>query len=481
MGRIVCDSLSVDFGSRELGDGGDGGERAWALWRPAPAKKGRQVLERMRLRVTSNGRQLSETRAEEVGFARFFHNPRVSVEEILATAGARTGEAAAGRHVLLIEDSSEINYQAKAGRKRGLGTVGNGTDVGLFVHPALAIDGTDGTVLGLAGATIWQRHAIKQADYQELAIEAKESYRWLKTIAQARPWLDRAALVTVIADREADIYEMLARVPDARTHLLIRANHDRALCLAEGGHGGRLFAMLSGQPEAGQDSFELPARRGRAARRVALAVRFKAVRLRQPVRGADRGDPPFVSINAIEVREIDPPAEEEAVHWRLLTTHPVATVADALRIVMLYRWRWTIEQLFRTMKSQAIDIEASFIEDAGALERLAAAALVAATTVMQLVHARDEAGQAVPAARVFTPDQLATLHALTPQLEGRTAKQKNAHPRDTLAWAAWHIARLGGWKGYRSERPPGPITFSRGLERFEAIAYGVAMAQRIPR
>lgn len=432
----------------------------------------------MRLRVTANGRQLSETRAQEIGFARFFHNPRVSAEEILATAGARTAEVAAGRHVLLIEDSSEINYQAKAGRKRGLGTVGNGTDAGLFVHPALAIDGGDGTVLGLAGATIWQRRAAKQANYQELAIEAKESYRWLKTIMLSRPQLERAELVTVIADREADIYEMLARVPDARTHVLIRANHDRALCLAEGGRrGGRLFAMLDTQPEAGRDSFELPARRGRAARQVTLAVRFMASELRQPARGADPRDPPFVRINAVEVREIDPPAGEEAVHWRLLTTHMVTTLADAVRMVALYRWRWTIEQLFRTMKSQAIDIEASFLEDAAALERLAAAALVAATTVMQLVHARDAAGRAVPAARVFAPDQLATLHALTPRLEGRTAKQQNPHPPDTLAWAAWHIARLGGWKGYRSERPPGPITFSRGLERFEAIAYGFAMAQ----
>lgn len=431
----------------------------------------------MRLRTAASLRQLSDTRAEAVGFARFFHNPRVSVEEILATAGARTGEAAAGRDVLLIEDSTEVNYQSKAGRKRGLGTVGNGTDMGLFVHPALAIDAADGTVLGLAGATIWQRHAAKQADYQNQPIEAKESYRWLTTIGVAQPRLAQAKQVTVVADREADIYEMFARVPDAHTHVLIRATHDRALSTAQGEPGGRLFTMLSAQPAVGQDVFELPARPGRTARQVRLAVRFMATQLRQPARGADPRDPRFVSINVVEVREIDPPAGEEAVHWRLLTTHPVATLADALHIVALYRWRWTIEQLFRTLKSQAIDIEASFLEDATALERLAAAALVAATTVMQLVHARGQAGRALPAARVFSPDQIATLHALTPQLQGRTAKQKNHHPRDTLAWAAWHIARLGGWNGYASERPPGPITFSRGLERFEAIAHGFAIAR----
>lgn len=425
----------------------------------------------MRLRGAVGLRVLADRRAEQVGFTRFFHNPRVTVEEILATAAAQTARAAAGRHVLLIEDTSEINYQAKAGRKRGLGRVGNGSDVGLFVHPALALDAADGTVLGLAGARIWRRRSVKRRDYQERPIETKESYRWLETIAVARPRFEQSPLVTVIADREADIFEFLVRVPDARTHVLVRAAHNRAV-----GDGGRLFAALGTQPEAGRVAFDLPAREGRPARRVQLAVRFAAMTLHQPRRGADPRDPEEVTVSAVEVREIDPDAKDP-VHWRLLTTHPVASLADATGIVELYRRRWAIEQLFRTLKSQAIDIEASLLEDGDALERLAAAALAAATMIMQLVHARGEAGWALPAARVFSPSQVAVLRALTPQLEGKTAKQKNPHRPDSLAWAAWHIARLGGWTGYASERPPGPITFSRGLQRFNAIAEGFALAQ----
>ena len=113
-----------------------------------------------------------------MGFTRFFRNENVTVEEILETAAARTNQAAAGRHVLVIQDTSEINYQAKAGRKRDLGRVGNGTDAGLFVHPALAVDAEDGSVLGLAAATIWRRTKVKDPDYQELPIEEKESHRW---------------------------------------------------------------------------------------------------------------------------------------------------------------------------------------------------------------------------------------------------------------------------------------------------------------
>ena len=99
----------------------------------------------------------------------------MTVKEILETAAARTNQTAAGRHVLVIQDTSEINYQAKVGRKRNLGRVGNGTDAGLFVHPALAVDAEDGSVLGLAAATIWRRTKVKDPDYQELPIEEKES------------------------------------------------------------------------------------------------------------------------------------------------------------------------------------------------------------------------------------------------------------------------------------------------------------------
>jgi hypothetical protein len=137
---------------------------------------------------------------------------------------------------------------------------------------------------------------------------------------------------------------------------------------------------------------------------------------------------------------------------------------------------WDIEQLFRTLKSQAIAIEQSLIADGEALERLAAAAIVVACMVMQLVNGRGEAGERHEASRLFGPAEIKTLAALIEKHQGRTEKQKNPHPRNTLAWAAWCIARLGGWNGYAKERPPGPITFARGLQRFYAINEGYQLA-----
>jgi hypothetical protein len=78
----------------------------------------------------------------------------------------------------------------------------------------------------------------------------------------------------------------------------------------------------------------------RTARRVTLAVRFCPVTLRQPRRGADRRDPPQLSLNLVEAREIDPPPGEDPIVWRLLTTHAATSLAEAAWIIDLYRRRW---------------------------------------------------------------------------------------------------------------------------------------------
>jgi hypothetical protein len=373
-----------------------------------------------------------------------------------------------GRHILAIQDTSEINYEAKRGRKRGLGTVGNGTDAGLFVHPLLMVDAETGHCLGLADVQVWRRFKKKDKNYKRQPIEAKESYRWLKGPHRASWGLSKAAMVTVIDDREGDIYEKWARLPKHGFHLLSRACRDRVVA-----SGGTLFATMAAFPEQHRFTLDLQARPGkRQGRKAHLSVRFGKVRICRPQSCSDPHAPPEIELSAIEVSEIDPPPGEEPITWRLLSTHDVKTVEQALRLIGWYRGRWHIEQLFRTMKRQGLNIEDSSIVEGDALEKLVVIALIAACRTMQLVLARASPHDTQPASHVFGDRELQVLDALQTRLQGRTEKQRNPYQRGTLAWAAWSIARLGGWTGYESDKSTGPITMRDGLERFRAIVQG---------
>jgi hypothetical protein len=375
--------------------------------------------------------------------------------------------------VLAIQDTTELNHQAHAGRVRGLGTVGNGRDVGLFLHPLLAVDAVEGTCLGLAHVHHWNRTTPAALHYRKLRIEDKESYRWLATAQAGKQCLSEAARVTIIADRESDIYEEWARLPDARTHLLTRVCRDRTLAT-----GGKLYTWLDAQPAQGTSCFDVPARPGqRSAHRATLEVRFGRIAIKRPASCTDKQAPKQIELSVVEVKELPDSVvgHETPIHWRLLTTHRVARLEDALQCVEWYRQRWHIEQLFRTLKKQGLNVEGSQVETGEGLTKLLCLAVQAAVRTMQLTLARD-AERAAQAADVFDAHEIKIVQKILPTLEGKTQKQKNPHRAGSLAQAAWVVARLGGWKGYASEAKPGPITMLRGLQRIEALCEGWKLA-----
>ena len=186
-----------------------------------------------------------------------------------------------------------------------------------------------------------------------------------------------------------------------------------------------------------------------------------------------------VAVTAVDVREVDGPSGE-AVHWRLLTTHQVEDVSQGFAVVELYRRRWVIEQVFRTLKSQGFDIERLRIDEDAPLCRLVMATLIAGVTIQQLVHARDGyQGPAPlrPLTDAFDAKDRVLLEAFCAQLEGKTARQKNPHPPGSLAYAAWVCARLGGWTGYYGK--PGPVVMLNGWLEFQAAKRAVVLLETL--
>lgn len=397
-------------------------------------------------------RRLGGGRAGEMRIGRFLHNPRVTVAGMLETAFAATASRVGGGHVLVIQDTTSVRV--------------GGDGLGLSVHPLIAAEATSGCVLGLVDAFFLDRRGGR-GRRTERDFADKDSRRWLDgAVSASRLAAAGAACVTVVEDREGDIYECFALKP-AGVEKLVRVAQDRRLS-----DGGALFDTADGFEEAGRMTVSLPAAPGRRAREAVLSLRFGAVAIPRPRnRQADAAKalPAAIDLALVDAREINPPAGEAPAHWRLFTTHGVGDVADARRIVGFYRLRWTIEQVFRTTKTRGFDMEALRQHEGGPLEKLVTATLIAAVTVMQLVADRDGT-LARPLDDAVDPADRPALEAASHSLEGKTERQKNPHPPGSLAFAAWVFARLGGWTGYYGK--PGPIVMLRGLTQFHAIKHG---------
>ncbi len=431
---------------------------------------GARLLEAMGEQPTTCLHALAKDRNEALSFGRFLDHSCVSRDEMLTTAGRFTGQRAAGRHVLAIQDTTEFNFPRHAASKRDFGRSGNDRDLGLFLHPTIAVDAAHGGMIGLVGAQVLNRTDAKVDTPKQRMIEEKESYRWLLAADEASEMLAGAASVTMVADRESDIYEQFARRPKG-VQLLTRAAHDR--CLAE---TGRLFATVAAWPERHRETIRVPEQPGREARMACLALRFGAVSLRRPTT-AGKDLAASVDLFVVDVAEVDAPPGVEMLRWRLLTTHAVTTAEQACQVVAWYRHRWIIEQVFRTLKSAGVQVDQSQVTQARRFVKLAIVGLIAAVRIMQIVIGRNgQTGQSM--ADAIDPAHEPALTALNSRLEGRTETLKNPHPQASLAWFAWIVGRLGGWSGYTSRgyKPAGPKTIARGLSRLDTFLKGWDMA-----
>jgi len=403
-------------------------------------------------------------------FHRLLHNRSVTAAEISQHAGSLTGQRAAGRHIVVAQDTWEWILVSRRARPH-YGSVAKGNAAGLLLHAALAVEAGTQALLGLVSMQVWNRGKGELAPRRKRATVAKESQRWIENTERAGEILATAASITVVSDRESDFYELFVQRPQ-NVELVVRACQNRRIEGAEE-DSGLLFNFIDAGAEQGRFVTKIPAAPGRRARDGEFAVRFAPVAVRRPLHGADPTLPETVSMTLVDVREVSEPEDGSApVHWRLLTTHAVATLKDARRVIDFYRTRWTIEEFFRTLKTAGFDIEEADISDPQAMINFVAAAAVAAITIKQLVQARDGNTDQI-LGDAFDPDDQPILEAVSARLEGKTERQRNPHPKGSLAFAAWVIARLGGWTGYYGK--PGPKVMRIGLAEFRAIKYGTTL------
>lgn len=429
-------------------------------------------------------------RSRARAFSRTLRNPSVNLSLLKKNITQKTQSAVEGvEHVLAIQDWTEMDYRSKLG-KNELKTLGVNGKKGYYqFHPMIAFEAENLDCLGIAAINYhlqYKKKNEKRGDYQGRPVKEKKSYCWIKTAEEAKPNLEKAKQITVIGDREEDFYMAFVRIPDEKTHLLTRSAQDRYLkdgktklweWMDKLEVKGSYQVKVKERVKKGRKYTEKARKQGK--REAKVEVGFGEVEIKKPKNCKDLDAPESLKVWVINAKESKEsvPEGEEGLHWRLITTHKIKDLEKAQEIIGWYDSRWEIEQVFRTLKKKGLDIESSEVEDEEGLLKLAMIAIQAIITIMQLMKARD-GNERRPATDVFKKEEIKALEAIEKKVEGKTEKQKNPWKKHTLSWAAWVIARLGGWDAYCSS-PPGPITFSRGIDEFYSIFRGWLIAKNL--
>jgi hypothetical protein len=415
--------------------------------------------------------------AEQMATYRLFDCARVTLAAVLAPHRRATLRRVQQEPVvLLLQDTTELDYEGKpiarcAGEVGPLNTLRR---VGLQAHLQYAVT-PDRRPLGGLCLSLWARTALhdkaRTRAHKQQAFAEKESFRWYRGFrtACALARLAPATQVISVADREGDIYEVLAAAtrPSARAAVLIRACQDRAVVLGRGQRPQSLRMLLALAPPLDTATLVVPAGPGRSARTTQVTIRAQRVTFRPPAR--PQGTLPPVTVHAVLVREVASPSGEEPIDWLLLTSLPIATRAEVHRIIRYYACRWEIEVFFRLWKS-GCQVEAFQWQTRA---RLAPCLALCAVLAWRL-HWVGRLGQTAPDA----PCTMALSEGEWTVLALLATGQRPATPPALATALAW-LARLGGFAGRRADGPPGPLVLMRGWLRVqEAVRLHGLLAPR---
>ena len=414
-------------------------------------------------------------RAAVDGYYRFIEQPdgtKVTVANILAPHRERTvRRMRSQKTVLCIQDGSDLNF-ARRPNCDGLGIIGRNQTasktLGLHVHLSLAVNG-EGLPLGVLRCAMDAPLPGRAGQKSR-----RGSQRWidgLRDIAGAARQLTGRTRVISVMDREADFFELFdTRRRLRRVEILVRARHDRRLEERE----ARLFARLrrgapQGQVEVAIERLterrKTSGKKPRPARRKRIAnceLRYRKVTLPSTLKEVEP-----VDLWGVHIVEIQPPEDEQAIQWFLLTSLPLDTPEAAAEIIAFYLQRWRVEDFFRVLKS-GCRVEYLAFHTADRLQRAIAINSVIAWRIMLMTLL----GRQVPdcdAHLMFTDHELSFLHDY--------AREYRQQLPDKLGPAVRLVSILGGYMNRKHDPDPGNQIMWRGYERLSAATLGHRIAE----
>jgi hypothetical protein len=409
-------------------------------------------------------------KAELGAFYDFANNVKVDHDNVLACHCRHTRELMrqCPGTVLILHDTTEGDYSGLA--IDDLGPIGNGSRHGMLIHNVLAVDYQNRQALGLVGQIIQIRRKVGNKESVQTSREhpQRESRLWPKGVeAVGRP--PEGTVWVNVMDRGGDTFESLDRQQRLGQLYLVRSRLNRNVRVKDA--AGRtvcrkLHAWARKLPTLGERTVCVQGNHHQLAREARVRVAAGPVELPVPhVKYGDHGREPLPAW-VIHVRELEPPAGEEALEWILLTNCPTATRTQAWERVDWYQCRPTIEELHKAQKT-GCGMELPQFTTRKALEVTIAMLSVVAVQLLRLRDlSRDNDER--PASEVVHDDYVEAL-----SLWRWKERRMQLNAREFL----FALARLGGHLGRPSDRPPGWLVLWRGWTELQRLVEGMLLGR----
>jgi hypothetical protein len=430
-------------------------------------KRSAQVMEALAANPEASVNGACDTWGDTLAAYRLFNNPAVEPAKILKPQVDATRRRMQEHPVVLVvQDTTELDFTKHPAADAQC--LNRPVRFGFYDHTHLAVT-PDGVCLGVVGAESFDRteESLGKTDERRaLPIEEKESFRWLTGYRLASQLASECpgTRIVSVADCEADIYDIFLEAESHPTaaDFLIRAKEDRSTPERDPDSGPAVYRKVRDEVAASEvriyKTINLPRTPKRKSRQAEVEIRAIEVVVKPP---HARSSLPTVTYNVVLIEEVGGPDDGTDVCWLLLTTLPIDSAEDILRVIEYYVARWSIEVYFRVLKT-GCQVEEMQLETTHRIQNCLAFYRIIAWRVMYLTHL-NRTCPSLPCTAVFDDCEWKSVWRVT-------TKQELPETPPTLSEFMRLLTQLGGYNNRRSESPPGPQPVWIGLRRMNDFA-----------
>lgn len=395
------------------------------------------------------------------GAYRFYDSERIKFSDIIQPHVELTKKMVSAKKVILaIQDTTFISF-ANHPSVNGLTDTGGPSrrEKGIVLHTALAVDPSQQhpEVIGILDQQIIHRSKLqdKNETYAQRMSRWRESKKWEE--ASQRIGLPQGnTKIVEVMDREADVFDVMLNCQRLEHDFIIRAFHNRML---ENVEATKLFDFVKTFPPSGVVEVEVAKKPGQKPRKAILDVSFSEIKIEGPKKRNNE----IFTCNVIYVVERNPPTNQEALEWLLLTSLEAISFEDACKIITWYKYRWLIEEYHKCIKT-GCNVEKKQFKESLRIENFLGIANVIAVRLLQLKgFARNSPNR--PAKEIIEPLKLRIL-----------LKYTGTEDKDITVKEYYHlVAKIGGFIGRRSDGNPGWQTLWKGEVKLSLMVEGAKM------